>query len=201
MSLRSAASAAAARKAILILYKNCLKSAVRIPDPSQRSMYMQYTRQGFRDKATSVVPSSKEATRAIRDAEEQVERMNYYHSVREMKERGEEFPVAADPAAGTGGNKDSSTVSPVNLTSPQHQVESTESDVSLRTEKQIVVKAWLLTPLPELHPDDLATYTLRLLEDGFDSLYLLNTELMYEDLDFMKKAHKRAIVRAYGIKL
>lgn len=164
---------------------------------------MQYTREGFRDKASSVVPSSKEATRAIRDAEEQLERMNYYHSIREAKERGDESPAKSghvNTTVGTGERIISNADTYVHETSPQTQSDAIKSDDPLRTEKRAVVEAWILGALPELHPDDTASYTLRLLEDGFDSLSLLQTDLILEDLDFMKMAHQRAITRAYSIK-
>ena len=63
----------------------------------------------------------------------------------------------------------------------------------------LVVETWLLTALPELHPDDLSAYSHRLMEDGFDSLTLLQRDLVQADLEFMKKAHKRAIVRVYPV--
>jgi hypothetical protein len=61
---------------------------------------------------------------------------------------------------------------------------------------------WLiLIALPELHTNDLAVYSHRLIEDGFDSLTLLQMDLVQADLEFMKKAHQRAIVRVYPLLL
>jgi len=43
--------------------------------------------------------------------------------------------------------------------------------------------------------DDVEAYSARLVDDGFDSLQMLMEQLEEDDLDFMKKAHKRALVR------
>jgi hypothetical protein len=223
MSLYSSSSSTAARHVVLRLYKDCLKSAFRIPDPSQRAVYIEYTREGFRSKrASHLVPESVEAIRAIGDAQEQLESMNYYHSIREMKERGEEYFTAAisgDTSSGIGvdsANDGWTSASSLDANVKRHDqqraqpVGSNEGGLSsdgvpqvgnhlMMNQNLLVVETWLLTALPELHPDDLSTYSHRLMEDGFDSLTLLQMDLVQEDLDFMKKAHKRAIVRAYPL--
>ncbi len=43
--------------------------------------------------------------------------------------------------------------------------------------------------------DDVRAYTTRLVDDGFDSLQMLMEQLKEDDLDFMKKAHKRALLQ------
>ena len=58
---------------ILFLYKQCLRSAQRIPELDQRDTYQSYIRQGFRD-----VKQGRQAVMAMKDAEEQLERMDYY---------------------------------------------------------------------------------------------------------------------------
>ena len=52
---------------------------------------------------------------------------------------------------------------------------------------------WLSSHLPRLQKDDADKYCEVLMEDGFDSLDIL-AEIGIEDLGFMKKAHKRALV-------
>jgi hypothetical protein len=53
------------------------------------------------------------------------------------------------------------------------------------------VMHWLLTHLPNLQEEDAITYFHHLLEDGFDTVDILQ-ELLDEDLYFMKKGHRRA---------
>jgi hypothetical protein len=57
-----------------------------------------------------------------------------------------------------------------------------------------VLKDWLLSHLPDLQRDDVATYTMQLIEDGFDSLDML-AELTEDDLQFMKRAHRRVLAK------
>eukprot|EP00980_Cylindrotheca_fusiformis_P031738 scaffold26888_cov137-Cylindrotheca_fusiformis.AAC.4 len=155
-----------AKRPILALYRSCMRSVKRIPDLSQRAVYNIYLRDSFKRKR-SLVPSSREAKMAIDDAVEQLDRMNFYHSIREEKER-----------------KDCS-----NTTAQKHTIMSTSS------ERINLVEEWLMEALPQLHTDDLKTYASVLVEDGFDSKELLETELLAEDLVFMKKAHRRLLIR------
>jgi hypothetical protein len=242
-SSSSSLSSTAARHAVLRLYKGCLKSALRSPDPSQRAVYIEYTREGFRNpRARNLVPESVEAIRAIGAAQEQLESMNYYHSIRVLKEeRAAEHPTVLTVSDGDSSSKisgvllvgvddastddnDGSTSTSnddaANMKSRQYQqhdqqraqpVGSNNGELSIddgvpnaendwrRKQTLLVVETWLLTALPELHPKDLSAYSHRLMEDGFDSLTLLQMDLVQEDLEFMKKAHKRAIVRAYPL--
>ena len=70
----------------------------------------------------------------------------------------------------------------------------TSSD-SLRLEKEKTVQSFLITSLPSIYMDDLRDYTKRLVDEGFDSLQMLTEQLEEDDLDFMKKAHKRALLQ------
>lgn len=70
----------------------------------------------------------------------------------------------------------------------------TASD-SLRLEKEKTVQSFLITSLPCIYMDDVRDYTKRLVDDGFDSLQMLTEQLEEDDLDFMKKAHKRALLQ------
>ncbi len=57
------------------------------------------------------------------------------------------------------------------------------------------VMYWLLTHLPNLQEEDAISYFHHLLEDGFDTVDILK-ELLEEDLYFMKKGHRRAMMRS-----
>jgi len=57
------------------------------------------------------------------------------------------------------------------------------------------VMHWLLTHLPNLQEEDAISYFNHLLEDGFDTVDILK-ELLEEDLYFMKKGHRRAMLRS-----
>ena len=64
--------------------------------------------------------------------------------------------------------------------------------------KEARVEKWLVEQCPYLHPDDLGQYAKTLTDMGFDSKVLLETELRAGDLDFMKVAHKRALMSSLG---
>ena len=66
---------------------------------------------------------------------------------------------------------------------------------NVRLQKERLVQAWLITSMPYLHTDDIRSYTRRLVDDGFDSLPMLTEQLEEGDLDFMKKGHKRALLK------
>mmetsp|Transcript_8799 Transcript_8799/g.17976 ORF Transcript_8799/g.17976 Transcript_8799/m.17976 type:complete len:428 (+) Transcript_8799:341-1624(+) len=66
---------------------------------------------------------------------------------------------------------------------------------NVRLQKEKLVQAWLITSMPYLHTDDIRSYTRRLVDDGFDSLPMLTEQLEEDDLDFMKKGHKRALLK------
>lgn len=75
---------------------------------------------------------------------------------------------------------------------PRQEEEDEEDDASYDE-----VMYWLLTHLPNLSEDDAITYFHHLLEEGFDSVDMLKESLSGEDdLFFMKKGHRRALVRS-----
>ena len=203
-----------AKRSVLTLYRNCLQSARQIPDASQRATYLDYTRQGFRDR--SHLPfASREAHCARRDAEEQLERMNYYHSIREMKEHqsrnqsrdatgGEPIPSSIPTTTANDTSVTSAQTRNDERDSSMMQPEVTgrplTSHTSMLSCRRQIVGTWLTVALPDLHPDDQAAYSQILLDQGFDSLSLLENEILEHDLNFAKKAHKRAIVRFYNLK-
>ena len=57
------------------------------------------------------------------------------------------------------------------------------------------VMYWLLTHLPNIQEDDAISYFHHLLEDGFDNIDILK-EIIDDDLYFMKKGHRRALMRS-----
>jgi hypothetical protein len=153
----------------------------RIPEADQRLTYLNYTRQGFRDKQHQV-PDSKHAVTAFKDAEEQLERMNYYHSVRE-----EQLRITAETRQAT---------------SPTIMVDAPTAEDGLRrtddnSQATIIVSQWLLEAIPDLNISDTNRYTQQLIDDGFDSVTLLRNQLQIEDLEFMKKGHKRAVATTH----
>ena len=58
----------------------------------------------------------------------------------------------------------------------------------------LAVRKWLRTKLPTLRSRDVEAYCTRLAEDGFDSVFMLQN-LEEGDLDFMKKGHRRALMK------
>ena len=177
------------QSAVLRLYRSCLRSVKRIPDADQRGMYESYVKDGFRCKQ-SLPNGSHRAKAAIQDATEQLERMNYYHSIREQKEHALKDKSIVNDEKGTDGE------ARLNL---RHISIRNDIDTSARNDivavKKEAVQEWLQSCLPSLYPDDLEIYTCRLVEEGFDSKQMLEGELLEEDLCFMKKAHRRILAR------
>lgn len=176
------------RRQVLSLYRSCRRSMFRIPDPAQRQMYETHLKSSFRAKR-HLVPESREAIFAIDDAREQLDRMDYFHSIREEKERQQELSTRSNKEAVSSGLALSYRQEPA-------LVKDDTGDVDDR--KIEIVQSWLKEALPQLYADDLARYTSHLVMDGFDSTELLETELIKEDLNFMKKAHRRALIRIKG---
>ena len=110
---------------------------------------------------------------SYRDGLEQVESMEYYHDQKNNQRiisiSKSAFPTAWQP------NTSQSTKS----------IPSSESEVS----------KWLLQYLPHLSEEDLSKYSKHLVDDGFDTVKLIEQELIADDLLFMKKAHRRVIER------
>jgi Complex 1 protein (LYR family) len=165
---------------ILHLYKQCLRSVQRIPEADQRLTYLSYTRLGFRDKQ-HLVPDSKHAVIAFKDAEEQSERMNYYHSVRE-----EQLRIATEKRQATA---------PAMVDAPKAEDAFSETDE--KSQAIMIIRQWLLEAIPDLKVPDTSRYIQRLIDDGFDTVTLLRNQLQIEDLEFMKKGHKRAVAKTH----
>jgi hypothetical protein len=211
------------RRYVLTLYKQCLQCVQRIPDSGQRAMYQQYVRDRFRQRG-NLSPFSREAYVAIRDAEDQLERMNYYHSLREQREKFHSKQQRQVPPILNLNNESSATffVNKVStaLSSPPEPsllnasaepclsiavdpssttILSTSLEEAHTTKDDpiiILVQDWLLTQLPQLRTDDLQHYSQELVQLGFDSQDMLqHVELTEYDLKFMKVAHRRALLQ------
>ncbi|TYZ64417.1 hypothetical protein PybrP1_012653, partial [[Pythium] brassicae (nom. inval.)] len=90
MTLASRAVLAAQTRA---LYAQCLRSARRCPAWEQREMMKAYVRMKFRHDAHVQDPARIRALLA--DAAEELERMDYYHSLYQAKLREQEAAASA----------------------------------------------------------------------------------------------------------
>ena len=70
----------------------------------------------------------------------------------------------------------------------------------------LLIQSWLKNHLPTLPPNDVTLYTKQLLRDGFtslDKLNAINSDKSHsgrlEDLYFMKKGHRRILMKKLGI--
>lgn len=164
------------------LYRRCLRSINQIRDPNQKATFFEYAKDGFRSRK-HLHPESREARLAYSDALEQVESMEYYQQMARTKR---------DKINPTTNLRDGSKFS-----SPRLETSSTGSALtsSSQTTENTEVKEWLLSHLPHLHNEDVSTYTTKLHELGFDSVAFIEEELLDEDLQFMKIAHRRVVMR------
>lgn len=168
------------------LYRRCLRSIKQIRDPNQKATFFEYAKDGFRSRK-HLHPDSREARLAYADALEQVESMEYYQQMARIKQ---------DKINPTTHNiRDSSKFSiSSNLRTETSSTGSALTSSSQKTDNT-EVKEWLLLKLPHLKNEDVSTYTTKLHELGFDSIPFIQEELLEEDLQFMKKAHRRVIMR------
>lgn len=65
---------------------------------------------------------------------------------------------------------------------------------SISQESYEEIERWLLSYLPRLQKADVSNYCWSLIDEGFDSAEMLE-ELEFNDLHFMKKAHRRALIK------
>ena len=150
-----------------------------MPDQNQRESYRIYVRDAFH-RRKGMQSNSREAIVAYRDGIDQVETMEYYQSMKmNVKPR---------------------ISSSVSLTNIEHDdaVRSETSDSFVRGSSSSLnknISQWLSHRLPHLAQDDLEKYSRRLIEDGFDTVEFIEKELLADDLDFMKKAHRRVLER------
>jgi hypothetical protein len=164
------------------LYRRCLRSIKQIRDPCQQAPFLAYARDCFRSRKY-LYPDSREAHIAYNDGLEQVKSMEYYQQMAKLK-----------------GNKINTKEFLVRDESPNPESLSS----SLRTHGNSLltslatnteVEQWILSQLPHMNKDDASKYAHQLYELGFDSVAFIEEDLLEEDLPFMKKAHRRVLMR------
>mmetsp|Transcript_30970 Transcript_30970/g.47242 ORF Transcript_30970/g.47242 Transcript_30970/m.47242 type:complete len:179 (+) Transcript_30970:41-577(+) len=160
------------RLSISNLYKRCMQSVKRIPSENHRLTYLVYIRGAFRSTTSPYT-----LTERMKDAEEQLKRMNYYHSLRDQNKK--------QPSPSTTN---------VTIKDRPSQTDLIETGETPSNETAIM-NDWILKAVPFLNTKDVRLYAQHLIKDGFDSVEIVEQELAPDDLDFMKKAHKRALVR------
>lgn len=147
-----------------------------MPDANHRASYDLYVRDAFQRNA-NLPSTSREAILAYRDGLDQVEQMEYYHKMKMKQNQKHAHLVSASPHQ------------EVVAASPKSNYASSVHDNAKEIEE------WLLKHLPHLGREDLEEYSKHLVADGFDSLKIIEQELLTEDLSFMKKGHRRVIER------
>lgn len=90
------------KRQVLGLYAQCLRSARRCPEWTQREMMKAYVRMKFRAEAGTRDPDR--VRRLLADAREELERMDYFHSVYAEKQRLQ--AAARDQPSQEGGGED-----------------------------------------------------------------------------------------------
>ena len=158
------------RSSVLALLRRCFRSVKRIPDATRRESYRIYVKDAFH-RRSKILFDSREALMSYRDGLEQVESMEYYH---DQKNNQRIISISAFPTAWQ----------PI-VSQSTNSMSSSEKEVS----------KWLLQYLPHLNEEDLSKYSKHLVDYGFDTVKLIEQELIADDLIFMKKAHRRVIAR------
>ncbi|OWZ23244.1 putative mitochondrial protein [Phytophthora megakarya] len=80
------------KRAVLQLYAQCLRSARRCPQWEQREMMKTYVKMKFRDEKHTQDPDR--VRMLLADGREELDRMNYYHSIYEAKQRAKTAETA-----------------------------------------------------------------------------------------------------------
>lgn len=172
----------ASKQNILGLYRRCLRSAKRINDAGQRMTYLDYLKDGFNRK-TNLPPNSREAIVAYQHGVDQVTDMEYYQQMAKSKyEQG-------------ANNNKSNASSFIAEEGATNAAQAQEIDSIEDQSSHVEILSWLKLQLPHLREDDAASYCKCLIEQGFDSVAFIDKELMDDDLDCMKKAHRRVLMR------
>jgi hypothetical protein len=134
--------------------------------------YLDYVKDGFRRKIHLPL-DSREVILAYQDGVDQVVDMEYYQQMARAK-------------LGLGTKIDVQPVTPIDKVTVQ-------STILERTQNEVL--SWITLQLPHLQKEDAVDYCECLIKDGFDSVAFIEEELIADDLDFMKKAHRRVILR------
>lgn len=169
---------ASKQKAIYLL-RRCIRSAKKITDAGQQLTYLGYVRDGFRRKA-GLPHNSREAMLAYQDGLDQVTDMEYYQRMAALKNE----------------NNNSNKTTEVQMNIATHPANRPEAkSVPKAHPNRSEVYSWLNSHLPHLHAEDADIYCDSLIREGFDSIAFIEEELEENDLAFMKKAHKRVLMR------
>ncbi|KAG7394478.1 hypothetical protein PHYBOEH_005139 [Phytophthora boehmeriae] len=89
------------RRPVLELYAQCLRSARKCPQWEQREMMKTYVRMKFRGEMATQDPDRVRSLLA--DAREELERMEYYHSIYEARKSAEAAANGSNTGDATGG--------------------------------------------------------------------------------------------------
>ena len=154
-----------------------------MPDPNQRESYRIYVRDAFH-RRKGLPSNSREAIVAYSDGIDQVETMEYYQSMKMKLKHDDVKPRIIESSVSSN-------------TIEHNDVARSEADNSFArgNNPNQNISQWLSYRLPHLAQDDLENYSHRLIEDGFDTVEFIEEELLTDDLDFMKKAHRRVLER------
>ncbi|KAG7392763.1 hypothetical protein PHYPSEUDO_014250 [Phytophthora pseudosyringae] len=85
------------KRPVLQLYAQCLRSSRRCPQWEQRQMMKTYVQMKFRDEVNTQDPDRVRALLA--DGREELERMDYYHSIYEAKQRAQKLAAEGPSTA------------------------------------------------------------------------------------------------------
>jgi hypothetical protein len=108
--------------------------------------------------------------------------MEYYQSMARQKQ------------SGVANNMNLHKALQQNEDTPSH-TRIDDNPVALQPTRTEKVMDWLTSQLPHLCSEDATKYCQCLIDDGFDSVEFIEEELLEEDLDFMKRAHRRVLMR------
>ncbi len=114
---------------------------------------------------------------AYRDGLDQVEQMEYYHEQIKIKKNERGMITSSDFSQPVSSNR------------------SERYNPSVKNDANNIIAQWLLNHLPHLNQEDVVKYSKQLVDDGFDSVAFIEKELVPDDLQFMKKAHRRVMER------
>jgi hypothetical protein len=169
----------------LALFRRCIRCIQAMPDPNQRESYRIYVRDAFH-RRKGMQSNSREAIVAYRDGIDQVETMEYYQSMKmKLLKHDDVKPRISSSVSLTNIEHDDAGRSETSNSFVRGKSSSLNKNIS----------QWLSYRLPHLAQDDLEKYSRRLIEDGFDTVEFIENELLADDLDFMKKAHRRVLER------
>jgi len=165
---------------------------------------------GAQFKRSSVMPPEQRVVRDHYDTEMASNVSTRRRKRRSDREDSESFDITRAPLSDGPLSRTSSAVRDANTKTLKERQQETMSQFATtyssadlgdlsNEEKELSydeVMYWLLSHLPNLQEEDAITYFHHLVDDGFDSIDLLTEQLVEDDLMFMKKAHRRALLKS-----